>query len=80
MEAQNNETYREDEISLRELIEALLKEKVLIAIITVGVLILAALYTLVVLKPVYESETMVTIDLRENIRHLSHPTKNNGRI
>lgn len=57
-----NNGYYEDEISLRELIEALLKHKKMIALITLAALVLAALFTFVVLTPVYEARVIISMN------------------
>ena len=54
--------YYEDEISLRELIEALLNHKKMIALITLVALVLAALFTFVVLTPVYEARVIISMN------------------
>jgi len=66
---ENNERYHEDydEISLRELIEVLLKEKFLIIGITALVIVLAAVYTLGILKPTFKSEALLTVSLEESV-------------
>jgi len=51
--------YYQDEISLRELIEALLRQKKLIAIITVVAVLLAGIYSFIILDPTYESRMML---------------------
>jgi len=51
--------YYQDEISLRELIEALLRQKRLIAIITIVSVLLAGIYSFVILDPTYESRMML---------------------
>lgn len=61
----NEETY--DEISLRELIEALLKRKKLIALITLGCLLAGALYSFVLAEPVYESQARISISIPESV-------------
>ena len=56
-----------DEISLRELIEALLRQKKLIAIITTIAVILAGIYSFIILKPTYEAQMIImasSINLR----------------
>lgn len=45
-----------DEISLRELIEALLRQKKLIAIITITTILITFVFTFFILEPVYESK------------------------
>jgi capsular polysaccharide biosynthesis protein len=66
---ENNERHHDDydEISLRELIEVLLKEKFLIAGITALIIILAAVYTLGILKPSFKSEALLTVSLEESV-------------
>ena len=51
--------YYQDEISLRELIEALLRQKRLIAIITIAAVLLAGVYSYIILDPTYESRMML---------------------
>jgi len=51
--------YYQDEISLRELIEALLRQKRLIAIITIASVLLAGIYSFIILDPTYESRMML---------------------
>ena len=64
----NYRIYQEsDEISLRELIEVLLKEWKLIARISLGMLILAGIVTFVFLKPTYESQALFSVYLTEEI-------------
>ncbi len=58
----SNNGYYEDEISLRELIEALLNHKKMIALITLAVLIIGVLFTFVVLTPVYEARVIVSMN------------------
>ncbi|HMM70395.1 MAG TPA: Wzz/FepE/Etk N-terminal domain-containing protein, partial [Gudongella oleilytica] len=55
MEHQNNY----DEISLRELIEALLRQKKLIAVITAAAIALAGIYSFIILKPTYEASMLL---------------------
>lgn len=65
---ENNRMYQgEDEISLRELIEVLLKEWKLIALISVGTLVLAGIFTFGFLKPSYESRALFSVSLTEEI-------------
>jgi capsular polysaccharide biosynthesis protein len=59
----NEQNYAEDEISLRELIEVLLKQKVLIGIIALGVTLLSAIFTFGYLAPSYESSAFVALSL-----------------
>ena len=54
--------YYEEEISLRELIEALLNHKKMIALITLAAVVLAALFTFVVLTPVYEARVIISMN------------------
>ena len=49
----------QDEISLRELIEALLRQKKLIAIITMVSIILVGAYSFIILSPTYEASMMI---------------------
>lgn len=48
-----------DEISLRELIEALLRQKKLIAVITAAAVALAGIYSFLILKPTYEASMLL---------------------
>ncbi|MDX9916804.1 MAG: Wzz/FepE/Etk N-terminal domain-containing protein [Gudongella sp.] len=48
-----------DEISLRELIETLIKQKKLIAAITAAAVILTMIYSFVILKPTYEANMLL---------------------
>lgn len=50
-----------EEISLKELIEILIKRKKLIVIITVTAIFISALLSFVILKPIYEAETIIMI-------------------
>ena len=52
-----------DEISLRELIENLLKNKRLIALMIVGALIIASAYTFFIVNDVYESRATIQVNL-----------------
>lgn len=56
---------QEDEISLRELIEAMLKRKKIIALITLGVLILTMLATFVIMTPEYEARVIISMSRPE---------------
>ncbi|MBK5252183.1 MAG: hypothetical protein JJE29_06075 [Peptostreptococcaceae bacterium] len=51
----------EEEISLRELIEALLKRKKAIALITLVCIVLAGVYSFFILKPSYEATAMLRL-------------------
>ena len=51
----------EEEISLRELIEALLKRKKSIAIITIACITLAVVYSFLIVKPTYEASAMLRL-------------------
>jgi len=66
-EDRQNSNYNEDELDLRELIEALLKEKYIIIGITAAALILAAIYTLGMLQPSYESSSTIMVNLQEEV-------------
>ena len=48
-----------EEISLRELIEALIKNKRIIAIITILSIVLSAIVSFLILEPVYEAKTVL---------------------
>jgi capsular polysaccharide biosynthesis protein len=52
----------EDEISLRELIETLLKRKKTIALITLACIILSGVYSFFILKPSYEATAMLRLN------------------
>lgn len=58
----SNNAYYEDEISLRELIEALLNHKKMIALVTLAALVLSALFTFVMLTPVYEARVIISMN------------------
>ncbi len=59
--------YIEDEISIKELIQVLLKEKKLIGLISMGVLLCASIFTFLVLSPTYESGALITLNLEEEL-------------
>lgn len=62
---EHNEIY--DEISLRELIEALLKRKKMIAVITAISIIVTGVFSFLILKPTYESSMiLMASDAAEN--------------
>lgn len=54
-----NENNGMDEISLRELIETLIKRKKAIALITAGFILLSAIFSFVVLSPTYEAKMIL---------------------
>lgn len=63
-----NETQMIEEISLRELIEILIKRKKLIAIITATAILIAALFSFFILKPTYEAEMiLMASNVSENL-------------
>lgn len=63
-----NETQMIEEISLRELIEILIKRKKLIAIITAAAILIAALFRFFILKPTYEAEMiLMASNVSENL-------------
>ncbi|WP_160721972.1 Wzz/FepE/Etk N-terminal domain-containing protein [Isachenkonia alkalipeptolytica] len=64
---QQNNKYQEEEISLRELIETLVREKYIVIATTLVVVIAAAFYTLVVLSDSYESTSTITVNLQEEV-------------
>lgn len=65
---EKNGSYQyEDEISLRELIETLLKEKFLIIGVMIAVILLAGIYTFGVLKPSYESRATILVNFNETV-------------
>lgn len=51
----------EEEITLRELIEVLLKRKWLIFIITVSITLVAAVFSFFIVKPTYEASTTIAV-------------------
>lgn len=57
----NEQTYYEDEISLKELIMVLLDGKKIIALVTAMSIVLAALVSFYVLDPTYESKTILLV-------------------
>lgn len=59
----NNIQYYEDEIDLRELIMALWKRKKMIISLTLVIAILAALFSMFVLSPVYETKLNIVISM-----------------
>ncbi|WMJ78088.1 MULTISPECIES: Wzz/FepE/Etk N-terminal domain-containing protein [unclassified Sedimentibacter] len=64
-ENQNNVQYYEDEIDLRELIMALWKRKKMIISLTLVVAILAGMFSMFVLSPVYETKLNIVISMPE---------------
>ncbi|WP_326908128.1 Wzz/FepE/Etk N-terminal domain-containing protein [Sedimentibacter sp. MB31-C6] len=65
-ENQNNVQYYEDEIDLRELIMALWKRKKMIISFTLIVAILAGMFSMFVLSPVYNTKLDVVISMPES--------------
>lgn len=66
MNKMNNEPRQyDDEISLKELITILLKEKKIIAIITIVAVTLAAIYSFVFLKIEYQNNVLINIAINE---------------
>jgi capsular polysaccharide biosynthesis protein len=65
-----------DEISLRELIEALLRQKKLIALITATVVLLAGIYSFLIIEPTYESK-MILMASSLNLRYRTNDTNIN---
>lgn len=60
----------EEEINLRELIEILIKNKKIIALITAASMFIALLYSFVILKPTYEAKmVMMTSNLGKQINN-----------
>lgn len=60
----------EEEISLRELIEILIKNKKIIALITAASMLIALIYSFVILKPTYEAKmVMMTSNLGKQINN-----------
>ena len=55
----------DDEISLKELITILLKEKKIIAIITIAAITLATIYSFVFLKTEYQNNALISIAINE---------------
>ncbi|WP_312815013.1 Wzz/FepE/Etk N-terminal domain-containing protein [Sedimentibacter sp.] len=64
-ENQNNVQYYEDEIDLRELIMALWKRKIMIICFTLIAAILAGMFSMFVLSPVYDSKLNIVISMPE---------------
>lgn len=64
-ENQNNVQYYEDEIDLRELIMALWKRKKMIISLTLIVAILAGMFSIFVLSPVYDAKLNIIISMPE---------------
>lgn len=64
-ENQNNIQYYEDEIDLRELIMALWKRKKMIISLTLVVAILAGMFSVFVLSPVYDTKLNIVISMPE---------------
>jgi capsular polysaccharide biosynthesis protein len=64
-ENQNNIQYYEDEIDLRELIMALWKRKKMIISLTLVIAILAGIFSVFVLSPVYETKLSIVISMPE---------------
>lgn len=58
---ETNQNYEYDEISIKELIEVMLKGKKIIAGITIVILLLTFVFTFYVQKPVYESNTTLLV-------------------
>ncbi len=64
-ENQNNVQYYEDEIDLRELIMALWKRKIMIVCFTLIAAILAGIFSMFVLSPVYDTKLNIVISMPE---------------
>lgn len=64
-ENQNNTQYYEDEIDLRELIMALWKRKKMIISLTLVVALLAGMFSMFVLSPVYDTKLNIVISMPE---------------
>nr|WP_312579827.1 Wzz/FepE/Etk N-terminal domain-containing protein [Sedimentibacter sp.] len=64
-ENQNNTQYYEDEIDLRELIMALWKRKKMIIALTLVFAILAGIFSMFVLSPVYDTKLNIVISMPE---------------
>lgn len=64
-ENQNNVNYYEDEIDLRELIMALLNRKKMIISLTLVVAIIAGIFSMFVLSPVYNTKLNIVISMPE---------------
>lgn len=62
-----NVASKQQEISLRELIQVLIDGKIVIAIITIAALILSALYSFVLASPRYESSAMLIVRFKDSI-------------
>lgn len=66
----------EDEIELRELIEILIKKKMTIAIFTLGAILLAIVYSFVILDPTYEAKmVLMTSNLGNSQTEIIDPAK-----
>jgi capsular polysaccharide biosynthesis protein len=61
----NELNYNDEEISIKELISVLLKEKKLIAIITIIAVSLTALYSFFILNTEYENKTLINVEIKE---------------
>lgn len=64
-ENQNNAQYYEGEIDLRELIMALLKRKKMIISLTLVVAIIAGMFSMFILSPVYDAKLNIIISMPE---------------
>ena len=64
-ENQNNAQYYEDEIDLRELIMALWKRKIMIICFTLIAAILAGMFSMFILSPVYDSKLNIVMSMPE---------------
>ena len=64
-ENQNNAQYYEDEIDLRELVMALWKRKIMIICFTLIAAILAGMFSMFILSPVYDSKLNIVMSMPE---------------
>lgn len=82
-ENQNNAKYHEDEIDLKELVMALWKRKKIIISVTLIGAILAGMFSMFILPPVYESKLNIVISMPEkyNTRYGEYtlPISSNGQ-
>jgi len=73
-----NENQSMEEISLRELIEVLIKRKALIAIITAVAILITGVYSFFIAKPVYEVEMLLMAS--NSSENLSNNTITTGNV
>lgn len=63
----DNTIAKQEEINLKELIQVLWKDKILIAVITAAAFVLTALYAFVLATPSYQSSALFTVSLQTTI-------------